>query len=93
MDAFNDVYSALGLKLDAKKTQVLYQPRHELSNKEAPKVTITAGEEELESVDSFNYLRSTLSTKAIIDVEIDRRLQAAGTAIGKLQAPHTTLWL
>ena len=34
MDAFSDAYSALGLNLNAKKTQVLYQLRPELPNKE-----------------------------------------------------------
>ena len=32
MGAFNSAYSALGLKLNAKKTQVLYQPRPEATN-------------------------------------------------------------
>jgi len=36
-------------------------------------------------VNTFNYLGSTLSAKAKIDAEINKRLQAAGMAVGKLQ--------
>ena len=44
------------------------------------------GNHVLENFDSFNYLGSSLSDKANIDVEISRRLQSASTALGKLQA-------
>ena len=86
MNAFTNAYSALGLKINAKKTQILYQPRPELSTHDLPEVSIHAAGEELRVVDTFNYLGSTLSSKVNIDAEIDRRLQAAGMSVGKLQA-------
>ena len=71
MNAFFSSYSALGLKLNANKTQVLYQPRPNAPNQVLPTVSIKAGEQVLENVECFNYLGSTLSSKANIDVEID----------------------
>lgn len=85
MDAFNSAYTALGLKLNAKKTQVLCQARPLTKPNEQPDASIKANGIALDNVDTFNYLGSSLSTSASIDNEISRRLQAAGSAIGNLQ--------
>jgi len=43
------------------------------------------GDQILDQVTTFNYLGSCLSSKANIDAEINRRLQAASSAFGRLQ--------
>ena len=83
MTAFHEAYTSLGLTLNAKKTQVLYQPR---PNANSRNVNIRVDEQVLENVESFNYLGSCLSAKANIDAEISRRLQSASAALGKLQS-------
>ena len=85
MDAFNYAYTALGLKLNAKKAQVLYQSRTEISSHDLPKILIKADGEELACVHTFNYFKSFLSSKANINAEMDRRLQAACMALKKLR--------
>ena len=80
--AFHDAYTSLGLTLNAKKTQVLYQPR---PNANSRNITIRVDEQILENVESFKYLGSCLSAKANIDAEISRRLQSASVALIKLQ--------
>lgn len=82
MTAFEKAYNALGLKLNARKTQVVCQPR---PGKHIDPPSITAGGEELCSVDDFVYLGSSLSVKADLSREIDRRLQAAGIAFSRLR--------
>lgn len=83
MNAFNSAYTALGLKLNVKKTQVLYQPQINCPTEEQPNITVD--NETLKNVETFTYLGSSLSSKANIDAEITHRLQAAGAAVGKLQ--------
>ena len=82
MRAFEKAYNALGLKQNARKTQVACQPR---PGKHMDPPSITAGGEELCSVDDFVYLGSSLSVKADLSREIDRRLQAAGIAFSRLR--------
>jgi len=80
--AFDKAYNSLGLKLNAKKTQVICQPK---PGKNVDPPTIVAGGETLCPVDDFVYLGSNLSSKADLGREIDRWLQAASIAYSKLR--------
>ncbi|CAM4604130.1 unnamed protein product [Leuciscus chuanchicus] len=66
LHAFAKAYRALGLKLNIKKTQVLYQSH---ANQPATQPTIKVDNTTLENVDYFPYLSSLLSSKADIDSE------------------------
>ncbi|XP_022809588.1 uncharacterized protein LOC111346575 [Stylophora pistillata] len=84
LDAFNYAYTQLGLKINAKKTQVLFQPSPKDTVKTPP--SIKTGETVLESVDNFTYLGSTLSSHANVDAEVNYRIQQAAAAFEKLQS-------
>ncbi|KAF6028629.1 hypothetical protein EB796_013065 [Bugula neritina] len=83
LTAFNTAYTSLGLTLNAKKTQVMYQPHPNTERHED--FSLKVGDQILDQVTTFNYLGSCLSSKANIDAEINRRLQAASSAFGRLQ--------
>ncbi|KAK4316553.1 hypothetical protein Pmani_012328 [Petrolisthes manimaculis] len=86
LEAFNFAYTKLGLNINLRKTQVLHQPCPNDANPQPP-ATVLQGQT-LENVEHFCYLGSHLSSKADIDVEIQHRLQGAGTAFatpGRLQ--------
>ncbi|PFX21890.1 hypothetical protein AWC38_SpisGene13625 [Stylophora pistillata] len=84
VDAFSYAYDALGLTLNARKTQVLFQPSpdHTLERKQ-PEITV--GDTRLSSVDHFSYLGSCLSCKADLDVETQVRLKSASAAFCSLR--------
>lgn len=75
MDAFNSAA--------VKKTQVPHQPDPNNSVLQPPQITVNG--QPLGDVDNFTYLGSYLSTKANIDSEIERRIQAANTVMGRLK--------
>ncbi|XP_076053655.1 uncharacterized protein LOC143032661 [Oratosquilla oratoria] len=64
---FNRSYNRLGLKLNASKTKVLYQPP---PNTTPSPPSITTNGVLLENVDCFSYLGSFLSQTANIDAEV-----------------------
>ncbi|PFX13645.1 LINE-1 retrotransposable element ORF2 protein [Stylophora pistillata] len=84
VDAFSYAYDALGLTLNARNTQVLFQPSpdHTLEQKQ-PEITV--GDTRLSSADHFSYLGSCLSCKADLDVETQVRLKSASAAFGSLR--------
>lgn len=84
LDTFNYAYIQLGLKINAKKTQVLFQPSPKDTVKTPPCIKI--GETVLENVDNFTYLGSTLSSHANVDAEVNHRIQQAAAAFGKVQS-------
>ena len=61
LTAFNLAYMKLGLTVNTKKTQVIYQPPPNAANLSQP--TIVLGETVLEYVDHFPYLGSHLSSE------------------------------
>lgn len=82
MDAFARAYQLLGLDINIKKTQILYQPAPGTS----PKVpTIHVANNTLENVDQFMYLGSLLSTRSDIDAEIHHRIGCASAAFARLR--------
>ncbi|KAK4296705.1 hypothetical protein Pmani_030821 [Petrolisthes manimaculis] len=81
LEAFNFAYTKLGLNINLRKTQVLHQPCPNDANPQPPAIVLQG--QTLENVEHFCYLGSHLSSKADIDVEIQHRLQEAGTAFAK----------
>ena len=70
-----------GLKMNIKKTEVLYQP-NSTSTRE---VDIIIDGNWLNSVLEFNYLGSTISSNGCIDDEIQRRMAKASASFGRLR--------
>ena len=65
-----------------KKTEVVYQPAPGKPNKEP---TITVKGQQLQVVDKFTYLGSTLSRVVHIDDEVNARIAKASAAFGRLR--------
>ncbi|KAL2090150.1 hypothetical protein ACEWY4_014838 [Coilia grayii] len=82
MDAFARAYQLLGLDINIKKTQILYQPAPDTPS-QRPKISVENNA--LENVDQFMYLGSLLSTKAVIDTEIHHRIGCASAAFARLR--------
>ena len=84
VDAFSYAYDVLGLTLNIRKRQVLFQPSpdHPQGWKQPD---ITVGDQCLISVDHFTYLGSCLSCKADLDVETRAHLKSTGAAFGNLR--------
>ncbi|XP_076031048.1 uncharacterized protein LOC143019264 [Oratosquilla oratoria] len=83
MNAFNKAYISLGLTINSKKTQILYQPSPNDPTRREPSIKL--GETTLENVDHFPYLGSHLSSNLDLSDEIQHRLKCAGTAFGRLR--------
>ena len=82
LNIFTNAYTKLGLSINARKTQVLYQPP---PNDEGRNPNILLGGEILENVDKFSYLGSHVSSNINIDDEVQYRIRCASTAFGKLR--------
>ncbi|XP_076041829.1 uncharacterized protein LOC143025712 [Oratosquilla oratoria] len=83
LNAFNKVYISLGLTINSKKTQILYQPSPNDPTRREPSIKL--GETTLENVDHFPYLGSHLSSNLDLNDEIQHRLKCAGTAFRRLR--------
>ena len=81
--AFADAYRRMGLTVNIKKTQVLYQNSPNQHPVDQPRIVISG--ETLECVDNFAYLGSHLSSNATIDSEVKFRIRMATAAFGKLR--------
>ena len=81
-DAFLHAYTKAGMRVNGKKTKVLYQPGP--ADPTSAHETVLVNGEEVERVDSFPYLGSVLTAEATCGTEIERRLGAAHGAFGKL---------
>ena len=86
MDHFSSACNNFGLTISIKKTEVLHQPA---PGKTYVAPTITVNNEELNVVDRFTYLGSTLSQAVHIDDEINTRIARASSAFGRLR---TNVW-
>ena len=69
MDAFSNASKKFGLKINIKKTEVLYQPNSTTTREEDIMV-----DGKLNSVLEFTYLGSTISSDGCIYDEIQRRM-------------------
>ena len=68
VDAFSNASTKIGLKINIKKNEVLYQPNSTRTR------DIMADGNKLNSVMEFTYLGSTISSDGCIDDEIQRRM-------------------
>ena len=81
VDAFSNASKKFGLKINIKKTEVLYQPNSTRPRKE----DIMVDGNKLNSVLEFTYLGSTISSDGCIDDEIQRRMAKASASFGQLR--------
>ena len=81
VDAFSDASKKFGLKINIKKTEVLYQPNSTRTREE----DIMVDRNKLNYVLGFTYLGSTISNNGCIDDEIKRRMAKASASFGRLR--------
>lgn len=81
VDKFSDAYDNFGLNISTKKTEVMHQPA---PGKPYVEPNITINNQQLNVVDKFTYLGSTLSRNVVIDDEVNARLAKASVAFGRL---------
>ena len=84
VDVFSDASKKFGLKINIKKTEMLYQPNSTRTREE----DIMVDGNQLNSVLEFTYLGSTISSNGCIDNEIQRRMVKASASIGRLRQRH-----
>ena len=77
MDRFSQACKDFGLTISLKKTNVLGQDTVEL-----PAITIDGYE--LNVVEQFTYLGSTITDNLSLDTEIDKRIGKAATRLARL---------
>ena len=82
-DLFVEAATCFGRRINATKTELLYQPPPQ--QHEHKKSVVEKNGEALKNTDTFTYLGSTVTNKNSFDAEIDRRVQAACKAFGSFQ--------
>ncbi|KAK3526521.1 hypothetical protein QTP70_030682 [Hemibagrus guttatus] len=85
INAFSDASKKFDLKINIKKTEVLYQP----NSSRTQEVDVRVDGNILNSVPEFTYLGSTVTKDGQIDAEIQRRMAKASASFGRL---HQRLW-
>ena len=80
VDAFSGASKKFGLKVDIKKTEVMYQ----LNSTRTREEDIMVDGNKLNSVLEFTCLGSTISSSGCIDDKIHRRMAKAGASFGRL---------
>jgi len=83
LQVFQRAYTQLGLDVNLRKTQVLYQPPPREGDPALPSIKLNGVT--LEHVTHFPYLGSHLSSSVDIDDEIQYRIRCAGTTFGRLR--------
>ena len=81
VDAFYEASKKFGLKINTKKTEVLYQPNSSRTREEDSMVDGN----KLNSVLEFTYLGRTISSNGCIYDEIQRRMAKASASFGRLR--------
>ena len=81
VDAFSDASKKFGLKINIKKTEVLYQPNSTKTRED----DIMVDGNKLNTLLEFTYLRSTISSNGRIDDEIQRMMSKASASFGRLR--------
>ena len=81
VDAFSDASKKFGLKINIKKTEMLYQPNSTRTREEDSMVD----ENKLISVLEFTYLGSTISSNRCIDDEMQMMMAKASASFGRLR--------
>ncbi|XP_047497804.1 uncharacterized protein LOC125044886 [Penaeus chinensis] len=82
LDCFSRACDNFGLTISTKKTEVMYQPGPGQPYQE-PHIMVKG--QELQAVDSFTYLGSTLSRAVNIGAEVINRIAKASSAFGRLR--------
>ena len=82
MDCFSKACDNFGLTISTKKTEVMYQPAPGKPYQE-PRITVKG--QDLQAVEDFTYLGSTLSRVVNIDSEVKNRIAKASSAFGRLR--------
>ena len=77
MDCFSQACKDFGLTISLKKTNVLRQDTMEMP-------AITIDDYELDVVEQFTYLGSTITDNLSLDTEIDKRIGKAATTLARL---------
>nr|VZH90198.1 unnamed protein product [Spirometra erinaceieuropaei] len=89
MDLFSAACENFGLVINTQQTVVMHQPPpNSVTAPNAPP-QISVNETQLQVVENFPYLGSTLSRNTKIDDEVANRISKASQAIGRLQS---TVW-
>ncbi|BHF58700.1 hypothetical protein SprV_0100165400 [Sparganum proliferum] len=86
MDIFSAACENFGLIINTKKTVVMHQPPPNTSHN-APQISVNGTQ--LQVVDNFTYLGSTVSRSTKIDDVVARRITNASQAFGPLK---NTVW-
>ncbi|BHF73612.1 hypothetical protein SprV_0401669400 [Sparganum proliferum] len=93
MDLFSAACENFGLVINTQKTVVMHQPPPPNTatppNAPSPPPQISVNGTQLQVVEDFPYLGSTLSRNTKIDDEVARRTSKASQAFGRLQS---TVW-
>ncbi|BHF68246.1 hypothetical protein SprV_0301127900 [Sparganum proliferum] len=88
MDLFSAACENFGLVINTQKTVVMHQPPpNSATHPKAPKISVNGTQ--LQVVENFPYLGSTLSHNTKIDDEVANRISKANQAFGRLQS---TVW-
>ena len=82
VNKFASACDNFGLTISTKKTEVLFQPSPIAAYKQPH---IKVGDTELNAVNSFTYLGSTITRNCTIDSEVDARIAKASAAFGRLR--------
>ena len=85
-DKFSSACDNFILKISMKKTEVMQQPA---PGKPYIEPSISVNVQQLNVVDKFTYLGSTLSRNVIIDNEVNARIAKASVAFSRL---HKNIW-
>ena len=81
VDAFSNASKKFDLKINIKKTEVLYQPNSTRTREE----DIMVDGNKLNSVLEFTYLESIISSDGCIEDEIQRRMAKTSASFGRLR--------
>ena len=80
VDVFSNASKKFGLKINIKKTEMLYQPNSTGTRED----DIMVDGNKLNSILEFTYLGSTISSDGYNDDEIQRRMAKARASFGRL---------
>nr|VZI09662.1 unnamed protein product [Spirometra erinaceieuropaei] len=89
MDLFSAACENFGLVINTQKTVVMHQPPPNSATAPNASPQISVNGTQLQVVDNFPYLGSTLSRNTKIDDEVANRISKASQAFGRLQS---TVW-
>ena len=81
VDAFANASSKFGLKINIKKTEVMFQPNSTMTMEE----DINVDETKLTHVKEFTYLGSIIANDGHIEVELQKRMSKASMSFGRLR--------